>query len=346
VLNKLNDVREFRSHHLADIPHVVKVEPDPKRTSNGFEAHANIVTSFNRYEMAIYSSHLPPPAGAPPECASLGSIEFYDRVDDTRILGPRCDRVFIDVSRRIHHREFTDAIAVARRELAEAGPDIIKAAQAKLGALVSAAAKWGVTGSVPLAPPEAAKPAEAVPVAVEIEKASLAPSMPAIHVSAQPSLAPSDPNHLAPFVGAPAIFVANPGEQIAGVNELAAIIVRVHPDGVHVGLLIFIDDSETVHRVKIVRRGADAGNGRVHRSNCWDFNPVFLAERERVRRIEKTLDNLDDVVAENAKLAERIAVLEAKPKRGRPSKPEGGDTDGAELASELEPSAKELELTA
>jgi hypothetical protein len=332
VLNKINDIREFALHHLADIPHNVRVEPDPERVSNGFEGHGVVVTQFNKYKMSAFSSHLPAPAGAPAECASLGTVIFFDPIDDTRVIGPRGDRVLLDVSRRIHHREFSDAIAVARRELAEAGPDVVKAAQSKLGGLVSAGAKWGVSGSVPMAPPEAAKPAEAVPVAVEIEKASLAPSMPTIHVSAPPPLAPSDPNHLAPFVGAPAIFIANPGEQIAGVNELAATIVRVHPDGVHVGLLIFIDDSETVHRVKIVRRGSDAGNGRVHTTNCWDFNPVYASERAQAADDRKQLAELavaiEGFAAENAKHADRIAALEEKPRRGRPARVDGDKGEG------------------
>jgi hypothetical protein len=339
------DIRDFAGRHLADIIDVTTgVKPDPQHTSNGFEAHAEIISPFNRYRMSVHSSHLAPPAGAPTECRSLGTVIFHDPATDTQIVGARSDQTLIDISRHVHHREYTDKIAHARRELAEAGPDVIKARQEKLGSLVSAGAKWGVSGSVPMAP--STKDTE--PLAVP-STASLAPdTVPPTAAAAVPSLtlrAVLDESQ--PFVGAPVIFITNPGEQISGMQELPAIIVRVDARRQTVCLLVFIDDSETVHRLNIPRRGSDAGNGRVHKHSCWDFNPVYARERAQAEADGKRLAELgaaiDALAAENKQLVDRIAALEAKPKRGRPAKLEAGEAEGSEPAAEGE-AAKDSEF--
>jgi hypothetical protein len=320
VLNKINDIREFKNHHLGDIPHTIKVEPDPERGSNGFEGHAIIATPFNKYKMSAFSSHLPPPAGAPAECASLGPVIFFDPVDDTRVIGPRGDRVLLDVSRRIHHREFSDAIAVARREVAEAGPDVIKAAQAKLGALVSAAVKWGVSGSVPMAPSTKDAEPPAVPTTAPLAPIAAAPA--AVSAPVAPGV-PADE----PLIGTPIVFICNPGEGAAGMTTVPGAVTRVWSNG-QVGLQMWIDDHEIAHRPKVHRHGTDAGGGRVHTHGCWAPAPWYAALISRLDALEKSLGAIDALVAENKQLVERIAALEDKPKRGRPAKVDGDKADG------------------
>ncbi len=337
------DIRDFAGRHLADIIDVTTdVKPDPQHTSNGFEAHAEIISPFNRYRMSVHSSHLAPPAGAPAECRSLGTIMFHDPVSDTRILGARSDRTFLDISRHVHQREFTDAIAAARRELAEAGPDAIKLTQSKLSDLASRAAKWGIAiDAMPMAP----KPSEASPVAVEVAKPATAASMPP--AAAATSVAPATPAD-EPMIGLPIVFIHNPGEGSAGMTTVPGTVTRTWPDG-SVGLLMFVDDHEVQHRPKVPRRGTDAGNGRVHVHGCWDLAPWYaalLTERRQLSgRVSALSEKLDTAIADNAKLAERLAALEsAKPRRGRPSKPESGDAEAAELATEGETMpAKEAE---
>jgi hypothetical protein len=151
--HRLHDIRESATRFLGDIiDPVVAVRPDPKRTSNFVEGHAEIVTPHNTYRMSVFTPQTTQPPGAPTECVSLGSVVFHDPINDVTIMGLRSDRTFLDISRHVHVREYTDGIAHARRELAEAGPEAIKPLQEKLGALVSTAGKWGVSGSVPMAP--------------------------------------------------------------------------------------------------------------------------------------------------------------------------------------------------
>jgi hypothetical protein len=342
ALSRLHDIKESSTRFFGDfLDPATAIRPDPQRPSNFMEGHADIVTGFNRYKISFYSPHGAQPAGAPTECRSLGSVELVDPATDTRILGPRSDQTFINIAKHLGVREFTDRIAVARRELAEAAPDAVKPLQEKLGALVSAAGKWGVSGSVPMAP----KPAMTVAPAAAVEAASHVPSAPAI----APAPVPMPPVALdgsEPFVGAHVLFVTNPGERVSGMQELPAIIVRVHPNRNHVSLLVFIDDSETVHRLNIPRRGSDAGGGRIHQYGVWDFNPSWLRDQERLRQLEQSLGAIEALAVENKQLADRLAALEAaaaKPRRGRPAKPDGGsEAEAGELPAEGEASASAL----
>jgi len=329
----MHDIREIANSFLADVIDVTKaVQPDPRRPSNFMEGHAELVTPFNRYQLSVYSPHGAQPPEAPPECQSLGTIWFRDTVDDTTVIGPRSERVLLDISQRVHYREYKDAISVARRELAEAGPDSIKSAQAKFSDLVARGAKYGITiDAVPMAP--GLKTAPALPLAaVPAQAMHVAPAAtataPALPPAPQPVLDGSEP-----FVGAHVLFVTNPGEQISGMQELPAVIVRVHPDRNHVSLLVFIDDSETIHRLNIPRRGSNAGGGRIHQFGVWDFNPSWLRDQARLRALEESVTAI-------TALSDRIALLEAKPRRSRPAKPEGGgEAEAGELAGEGEAAA-------
>jgi hypothetical protein len=321
-----------RTAFLADVVDVTKaVQPDPQRVSNFMEGHALIVTPHNKYKLSTYSPHGSQPPGAPSECASLGSVVFHDPVDETTVIGPRSERVLLDISQRVHHREFTDMIAVARRELAEAGPDAIKAAQAKLGDLVSRAAKYGVTASVPMAP----SIKEALPPAA----ASTAPPAPTAAAPAAVSspVAPAVPAD-DPMLGLPIMFIHNPHEGSAGMSTVPGVVTRVWNGG-QIGLQMFVDDHDIQHRPKVHRRGTDAGNGRVHTTGCWapaTWYEALVTENRRlseetaklVERLGALGDKLETAIAENAKLADRIAALEDKPKRGRSSKVDGDKVDG------------------
>jgi hypothetical protein len=349
MLNRMHDIRELSGRFFGEIIDVTAaVQPDPERASDFITGHAVLTTPFNKYKLSTYSPHGSQPSGAPQECQSLGSVEFFDPASDTRILGARSDRTCLDIARHLGFREFTDRIAHARRALAEATPDAVKPAQAKLSDLVSRAAKWGVLGSVPMAPPtkdtapSAPLPSEphASPPHTSAPVAGSAPPVPSLtsHVALEGSQ---------PFVGAPVIFATNPGEAISGMSELPALIVRVDGRRQTVSLLVFIDDSETVHRLNIPRRGSDAGNGRVHQHGCWDFNPRWLADQDRIRQLEGRVASLEKLVADQLPtLTDRIAAIESasvKTRRVRPPKPEGGEPDGAE-SPESEPVGKELEL--
>jgi hypothetical protein len=332
MLNRMHDIREISNRFLADVVDVTKaVQPDPQRPSNFMEGHAEIVTPFNRYRLSTYSPHGSQPAGAPSECASLGSVLFFDPATDVTILGARSDRTLLDISRHVHHREYTDRIAHARRELAESGPETIKDWQSKLGALVSAAAPWGVSGSVPMAPPTK----EATPPVV----ASTAPPAPMAAAPAAVSspVAPAMPAD-EPMIGLPIVFIHNPGEGSAGMNTVPGTVTRTWSDG-SVGLLMFVDDHEVQHRPKVPPRGTDAGNGRVHVHGCWALAPWYVAlldaNRQFSERVSALSDKLEATIAENAKLSERLAALEDKPKRGRSAKVDG-DKGDAEASKDPE----------
>jgi hypothetical protein len=351
MLNRLHDIREISNRFLADVVDVTTaVRPDPQRASNFMEGHAEIVTPFNRYRLSTYSPHGLQPPGAPSECASLGSVLFNDPATDVTILGARSDRTLLDISRHVHHRELHDAIALARRELAEAGPDAVKPAQSKLSDLVSRAAKYGLTvDAVPMAPPT--KTAALPAVASTAPPAPMA-AAPAVVSSPVAPAMPADE----PMIGLPITFICNPGEGAAGMTTVPGVVTRVWHNG-QIGLQMFVDDHEIQHRPKVHRRGTDAGGGRVHQTGCWapaPWHEALVSEnRQLSERISVLADKLDAVIAENEKLVERVATLEAastKPRRGRPAKPEGSETEGADLVSDAEAStsgqpAGELELT-
>ena len=147
------------------------------------------------------------------------------------------------------------------------------------------------------------------------------------------------------MIGLPIVFICNPGEGAAGMTTVPGAVTRMWPDG-SVGLLMFVDDHEVQHRPKVYRRGTDAGNGRTHQTGCWDladwYKRLITENRQLSERVSGLADKLAEIAAENAKLTERLTALEAKPRRGRPAKPEGGEVEAAEPAVEGE-AAKDAE---
>ncbi len=105
VANQLSDVVDWPKH----------VRVDEKKTT-GDHAFVDIATPFNRYKMAICSSYIEPPPGAPLACKSLGTVTFDDLADNKHIVGPKADLTWTDISKYVHVRELTDALAAARRE--------------------------------------------------------------------------------------------------------------------------------------------------------------------------------------------------------------------------------------
>jgi hypothetical protein len=88
----------------------------------------------------------------------------------------------------------------------------------------------------------------------------------------------------------------------------------------------------------------------VHQTGCWDLAPWYAALISRLDALEKSLGAIDALVAENAKLAERLAAFEAKPKRGRPAIQAASEAssrreaEGSEVGDAEEPESEELEL--
>lgn len=291
VLNQLSDVVQWQTH----------VRPDPEKATTGDHAFITIATPFNRYKMSICSSYIEPPPGAPLACRSLGTVTFYDPADNKSLIGPKADQTFTDISKHIHVRELTDALAGARREVAEASGDAAKQAHVRLAELAARAAKWGVAAKVPDgSPPTSLLPPVSVPVYIE----SLSETKGIARMGDAP------PSGEAPWLNAPVLFITNPGEQISGMQEIAAICVKVLSHD-RISLFMMPDHSEPSYRDNLPRRGSPAGNGKVHQFNCWDLDPHYASLFEGNRDVADLSALVNEVIAENAKLASRLAALEA-----------------------------------
>jgi hypothetical protein len=118
-----------------------------------------------------------------------------------------------------------------------------------------------------------------------------------------------------PWIGCPAIFITNPGEQISGMQTIPGHIVRIQPDG-RICMFLTADNSEPIYRDNLHRRGSPAGNGRVHQFNCWDFNPEFERDRSRLRHLEEAIGKMADegnqALQAIADLRQTIADLTAR----------------------------------
>ncbi len=224
----------------------------------------------------------------------------------------------------------TDRLAEAKRNLGEAAADRAGEARAKLAAIAEQAKKWGIeakvpeapiasapierasTGAQPASPPPAASPSAAV---APVPAPAPAPAASSAPVATHAINRESDASHgLQPFPGCPVLFVPNTGEQFAGLGEVPAVCVRVWPDG-RLTVVLLAENSEITTRENLYRRGSPAGNGAVHRTNVWDFNPEYVREQMRLRKVEEDYREqaalIAGVAAENRRLAGRLAALEA-----------------------------------
>ena len=104
----------------------------------------------------------------------------------------------------------------------------------------------------------------------------------------------------------PVIYITNPGEPIGGMHEIPGHIVRIQPDG-RICAFLTPDLSDPICRDNLHRRGSPAGNGNVHRHNCWDINREFEHEWGRARRLEEVVEVMG---AASARDRETIAGLQ------------------------------------
>lgn len=353
VANHLSDVVDWSKHVRIEEERYPK-QGDGKPQQSGDHAFILISTPFNRYRMSIASSYLDPPPGAPLACKSLGTVTFDDMADNKHIVGPKADKTWADISQHIHVRELTDALAAARREAAEAGPptrdsngsvvdDPAQRAHVKLIQVSEHAKKWGIAAGL-TSPIETFHEPVNAPALVKEAQAAADAAMDPVHTKSvstfweptRPNLAEAFVNAAmnsppasrdAPWLGAPIMFITNPGEQIGGMQEIVGWCVKVYS---HDRISIFMtpDHSEPSYRDNLPRRGSPAGNGRVHQFNCWDFNAEALRWLARVRHLEEAIERMADEGnldrKEVAQLAARISALDdplGPPKRrGRPPK--------------------------
>lgn len=275
VANHLSDVVDWSKHVRPELERYPK-QGDGKPQQSGDYAYILISTPFNRYRMSIASSYLDPPPGAPLACKSVGTVTFDDMADNKHIVGPKSDQTWTDISKHIHVRELTDALAAARREAAEATVETAGPARVKLAELAERANKWGVAAKVPEAATLAAGDSlgvEHIIKAQDVLRSQPDPAFDApVHSIGPPVVASRD----APWLGAPVVFITNPGEQISGMQEIVGWCVKVYSHD-RISLFMTPDHSEPSYRDNLPRRGSPAGNGRVHQFNCWDFNAKFMA---------------------------------------------------------------------
>jgi hypothetical protein len=301
MLSQLQNLQTFVHANLADVIDWRRhVSPDSKST--GDRAYIHIKTPFNSYRMGLGTAYGEPPAGAPAECRSRGWVSFDDDAAGKHILGAKADALNTEIVKHICTRELTDALAAARCEVAEASPETVGRARTRLADIAAKARKYGIDAKVPDAP------AAAVQRPPEVPQTGLAQSNPA----PMPETQTGDERernrvrHLEetiekvaaasagePWIGAPVIFITNPGEQIAGMQIIPGHVVRIQPDG-RISMFLTADNSEPIYRDNLHRRGSPAGNGRVHQFNCWDFNPVVARDASRMRHLEESIEKMAD----------------------------------------------------
>lgn len=330
MIAQIQNLRSFVQTQLADVVDPSRhVREDQDKRSTGDQAFVEIKTAFNTYKISVASAYVTPPEGAPLACRSLGTVTFIDMADNKRIVGPKADATWTDISRHIHLRELGDALADCRRKLAEAAPHEAAAVRAQFAEVAAKARKWGIEAHVPDAPVVAI----ASEGFTENETAKLPPdAQPAAILGMNGEVlyrgvqyTPPDPDRPAPFIGAPVLWITNPGEGIGGMTEIPGFCAKVISAD-RISMLIFPDHSETSYRDNLMRRGSDAGNGRVHQYNCWDFNPRWLWEQERISMLADECGRLRDECGELRKhfreavdklseegngLAGRVIALEA-----------------------------------
>jgi hypothetical protein len=156
-------------------------------------------------------------------------------------------------------------------------------------------------------------------------------------------------DHRRPYLGQRVIFHSRPGEGRMGKTEAIADVIGIEDDD-HVEILIHYAADDAIVRWKIPRRTEQ------NPFNSWSFTEHDQENYQQTTALWQevkpaghlTWDDVEKMHAEIGMLRNKIAAaegrliaLEAKPKRGRPPgsgtkhEPETGETEGAELASEL-----------
>src|SRR5712671_4826968 len=126
VNSKLSDVINWQQHvrPADDLMTKTWLEKDYQRGTTGDRAYIAIKTPFNAFWMSSLGTYVEPPAGAPTECRSLGTIEFVDFKSDQpfNLIGPKNDATFHKIAEHIRTRELIENIKDTRRQLAENPP--------------------------------------------------------------------------------------------------------------------------------------------------------------------------------------------------------------------------------
>lgn len=312
MISQLQNIQAFVAKQLTDIvdwSKHVRVDPDHKTT--GDQAYIVIATGLNRYKLSVASAYIEPPAGAPLACRSLGTVTFYDPVQAKTIVGPKADATYAEISKHLHVRELTDGLAVAQRELAEAKPENAGAARVKHAEIAERAGKWGVGAKTETSAADRNGPM------IEAHTIAVAELPPQGHGD-WPMTNSQGPR---PFLGAPVIFIANPGEQISGMGEIPGICVKTFPSSDRISIFMMPDHSEPSYRDSLPRRGSSAGNGKTHQFNCWDFNPHFVREQKRLEHLEEAIAKMaDEANADRALIDELKARLDGDKPKGKRAK--------------------------
>ncbi len=284
MISQLQNIQAFFARDLTDIiewgKHV-RVDPDQKTT--GDQAYIVVATDLNRYKLSVASAYIDPPPGAPLACKSLGTVSFYDPVGPKTIVGPKADATYAEISKHLHVRELTDALALAQREVAEAPPENAGPARVKYNEIAARAQKWGLAAG-PKA--ETLSPHRDAGVGLPLMAATLPPDLTTV-----PDYIMTGPR---PFIGAPVIFITNPGEEISGMGEIPGVCVKTFASADRISMFMTPDHSEPCYRDNLPRRGSPAGNGKSHQFNCWDFNPHFVREQKRINELEESVARLSD----------------------------------------------------
>jgi hypothetical protein len=321
---------------LGDLPGFnVKRDIKPIPGANGrIEADPSVMeinTGNNKFRLMLQTAHFVPPPGAPMQCRALGTVVFDDPADGFHLTDAKNDKTYTIIANHMKKREFTDRIAVARSELAEANSSE-KAAnvRVKLTRLIELGKKYGIEAKAPdepvsVAPPVAIPPAEA--------SSPIRPATP-YNVNFNPPVASKSPeppapapvaytpgsHELQPFLGCPVVFIPNRGEERSGLREVPAVCVRIFPDG-RISAVLLMENAEITTRENLYRRGTDAGNGRVHLTNCFDISPEYVRDQNRLRDLEKSVAELmDRLAAIDAAAVEAAEVLAENVKPQQPDR--------------------------
>lgn len=335
MLSQVANLQQFVRHHLGDVIDWQKqvraaddestrglVEPGQRRKSDGDRAYVFIRTNYNKYWLSSLSPYVDPPPGSPFECRSLGTVEFEEigGPETKHILGPRQDKIYIQIAAYIRMREVVEKIKEVRRQLAETNDPILAnqlfslAEQAKAAGidLKAAGIHIGSIGGGQALGPTNVGPDNSKSMDVN-------PALPPVMVGTQYK-ASELPEGL--FLGAPVVYVTPPHEHISGMFEIPGICNKINRDGT-IGGVFFPDHSELMNRDHLQMYGSQ--EGRVV-NNCWRFSQNYAAQLARLDRLELNIKNLygtlsdhiadvsttepvttkKELIAETAKLEKRI----------------------------------------
>jgi hypothetical protein len=314
MLSQSQSLKVYVAAHLSD---VIDWNRDVKEDANSTPdlARVTIRTLHNEYKLALGSSYAEPPAGAHIDCRSRGWIDFYDPAANKRIIVPKSDLAWMEIAKHVCERELTDGLAAERRNLAEANPETAGLVRVKLLELAAKAKKWGIEVKVPDEPMPAVAPPQPTPAVAPSQAVQSAPKMKWDEGTGWSPMPAVPPAPGAPWLGAPVIFITNPGERISGMQEIPGHIVKIY-DGGKVCVFITADNSEPIYRDGLFQRGTSAGNGRLHEFNCWDFNPTFVRLFEDVTAFRQKAEEADrtiaDLTAKQATTESALADLMAR----------------------------------